>query len=345
MPQRVDVVTRHRCLRRFVLAWSGLMAALLGSGTGRGVPASTLRRGAGTTLARSCQHGVPVRRGHGVAAAGARLIGVPMSLPSGTVTFLFTDVEDSTRRWDDEPSAMGVALARHDVLLRQAVTAGRGVVFSHAGDGMAAVFGRGRDAIEAAVAAQRAFESEPWPVEFRVRMAVHTGEAEERDGDYFGPALNRAARLMGLASGGQVLVSLAAAEVVRDRLPDGSTWSSSVSVRCGPCHGPSRVFELTWTAGSRPIGVEVRVLGPLRLVVGGVDVVVPGPKRRALLALLAMAAPSPISVDSLVVGRVAGRRGGSGTVALQSHVSRLRRHLGAAASRLENLRGGYRLRL
>jgi class 3 adenylate cyclase len=202
---------------------------------------------------------------------------VSVDLPSGTVTFLFTDIEDSTRRWDEEPSAMSVALARHDDLLRQAVTVGRGVVFSHAGDGIAAVFGRGRDAIETAVAAQRAFESEPWPVDFRVRMAVHTGEAEERDGDYFGPALNRAARLMALASGGQVLLSLAAAEVVRDRLPDGLELVELGERSLRSLSRPERVFDLTWSSGSSPIGVRVGVLGPLRLVVGGVDVVVPGP--------------------------------------------------------------------
>ena len=89
-----------------------------------------------------------------------------------------------------------------------------------------------------------AFESEPWPVELRVRMAVHTGEAEERDGDYFGPALNRAARLMGLASGGQVLVSLAAAEVVRDRLPDGIGLVELGERSLRSLSRPERVFEL-----------------------------------------------------------------------------------------------------
>ena len=114
-----------------------------------------------------------------------------VDLPSGTVTFLFTDIEDSTRRWEHEPAAMSAALARHDDLLREAVSASRGVVFSKAGDGMAVVFGRAGDAVDAAVAAQKAFEIEPWPTVLRVRMGVHTGEAEEREGDYFGPALNR----------------------------------------------------------------------------------------------------------------------------------------------------------
>ena len=83
-----------------------------------------------------------------------------VELPSGTVTFLFTDIEDSTRRWEQEPAAMSAALARHDHLLRQAVSVNRGAVFATGGDGMAVVFGRAGDAIAAAVAAQRAFEIE-----------------------------------------------------------------------------------------------------------------------------------------------------------------------------------------
>jgi class 3 adenylate cyclase len=127
---------------------------------------------------------------------------VVVELPSGTVTFLFTDIEDSTRQWEAEPVAMSAALARHDHLLLQAVSVNRGAVFSKAGDGMAIVFGRAGDAVAAAVAAQRAFEVEPWPTALRVRMGVHTGEAEERGGDYFGSAVNRAARLMSEATGG-----------------------------------------------------------------------------------------------------------------------------------------------
>jgi class 3 adenylate cyclase len=100
--------------------------------------------------------------------------------PSGTVTFLSTDIENSSRSWEEQPTAMSRALARHDELLREAVAAWHGMVFSKGGDGLAAVFARAADAVEAAVAAQRALEVEPWPVTIRVRMAVHTGEAEER---------------------------------------------------------------------------------------------------------------------------------------------------------------------
>jgi predicted ATPase/class 3 adenylate cyclase len=181
---------------------------------------------------------------------------VAVELPSGTVTFLFTDIEDSTRRWEQEPAAMNVALARHDHLLRRAVAVNRGAVFATGGDGMAVVFGRAGDAIAAAVVAQRAFEIEPWPTAVRVRMGVHTGEAEERGGDYFGSAVNRAARLMSEATGGQVLVSLSTAEVVRDRLPEGLTLVELGERNLRSLTRPERVFELTWSADCEPLPEE-----------------------------------------------------------------------------------------
>jgi len=129
--------------------------------------------------------------------------------PGGTVTFLFTDIEGSTPLWDAHPVAMGAALARHDAIVRKAIDGADGHVFSTGGDGFGAVFARAGNAVSAAVAAQRALAAEPWPeaVNLRVRMGLHTGEVEERDGDYFGPPVNRAARLMGAAHGGQVVVS------------------------------------------------------------------------------------------------------------------------------------------
>jgi predicted ATPase/class 3 adenylate cyclase len=129
--------------------------------------------------------------------------------PTGTVTFLFTDIEGSTPLWDSHPDAMGAALARHDAILRSAIADADGHIFSTGGDGYAAVFARAASAVEAALAAQRALSTEEWtggPV-LRVRMGIHTGEAEERDGDYFGPPVNRAARIMSAANGGQIVVS------------------------------------------------------------------------------------------------------------------------------------------
>ena len=129
---------------------------------------------------------------------------------------MFTDIEGSTPLWDSFPDAMGAVLARHDDILRSAIDANGGRVFSTGGDGFGAAFGRTVDAVAAALAAQRVLFTEKWvggPV-LRVRMGLHTGEAEERDGDFFGPPVNRAARLMSAAHGGQVVVSEATAAVL-----------------------------------------------------------------------------------------------------------------------------------
>ena len=138
------------------------------------------------------------------------------ALPSGTVTFLFTDIEGSTRSWEDDPVAMRGAVERHDAIVRGAVGDHGGYVFSTAGDAFAAAFERAGDAISAARVAQHTLAAEPWPddVVVRVRMGIHTGEAQERDGDYFGPVLNRAARIMSAGHGGQVLVSASTAALL-----------------------------------------------------------------------------------------------------------------------------------
>jgi predicted ATPase/class 3 adenylate cyclase len=124
----------------------------------------------------------------------------PGGLRSGIVTFLFTDIEGSTRRWEADARAMRAALAVHDKVLRQAIEANGGWLFKHTGDGVCAAFGSPSSAVDAAVAAQLALE-------LPVRMGLATGEAELRDGDYFGTALNRAARVMAAGHGGQVLLT------------------------------------------------------------------------------------------------------------------------------------------
>jgi predicted ATPase/class 3 adenylate cyclase len=143
------------------------------------------------------------------------------ALPAGTVTFLFTDIAGSTRLWEQYPTAMQRALARHDALLRQVIAAHQGVMVKGTGDGLHAAFARAPDAVAAALAAQHGLRAEDWGVlsAIHVRMALHTGVSEERDGDYFGPPLNRAARLLTTGHGGQVLLSRATAELVRDHLP------------------------------------------------------------------------------------------------------------------------------
>ncbi|MDX1467942.1 MAG: adenylate/guanylate cyclase domain-containing protein [Acidimicrobiia bacterium] len=140
-------------------------------------------------------------------------------MPSGTVTFLFTDIEGSTRLWAEHPAEMRAALKRHDGLLKKTVSAHEGHVVKSTGDGIYAVFARAQSAAAAAVAAQAAFQSERLEGigSLKVRMALHTGEADERDGDYFGAALNRAARLLGAGNGGQILVSNVTKEVLADQ--------------------------------------------------------------------------------------------------------------------------------
>src|SRR6266540_2465679 len=140
------------------------------------------------------------------------------SLPSGTVTFLFTDIEGSTQLWEQHPQMMPAALARHDAILRQAVVAHSGSVFKTVGDSIHAVFARAADALAAALAAQRALCAKTWAISapLRVRMALHTGAAEIRDGDYFGPPLNRIARILALGHGGQILLSRATHDLVAD---------------------------------------------------------------------------------------------------------------------------------
>jgi predicted ATPase/class 3 adenylate cyclase len=141
-----------------------------------------------------------------------------MAGSSGIVTFLFTDIEGSTRLWQQDETAMRLALSRHDELLRKVVADHDGRVFAAMGDGMAAAFGSAAAAVNAALAAQRSLAAELWPtaIPLRVRMGLHTGEAEGRDGDYFGTVVNRAARLMAIGYGGQVLCSAATVELVGD---------------------------------------------------------------------------------------------------------------------------------
>ncbi len=146
-------------------------------------------------------------------------------LPSGTVTFLFTDIEGSTKLWEKHPEAMKAALAKHDSILRKAIESNHGQIIKTTGDGAHAVFSTAIDAINTTITAQRALQQtseilENSEVSLRARMSLHTGEAELRDGDYYGSVLNRAARLMSVAHGGQILLSNTTAELVYEHLPE-----------------------------------------------------------------------------------------------------------------------------
>jgi predicted ATPase/class 3 adenylate cyclase len=163
------------------------------------------------------------------------------------VTFLFTDLEGSTRLWEEHPDAMKGALARHDEILRSAVEAHAGAVVKTTGDGLHAAFTTADHALGAAVAAQVALVAEAWdlPAPLRVRMGVHTGAAEERDGDYYGPAVNRAARVSAAAHGGQILVSHVAEELTRATLPTDTTLLDLGEHRLRDLARAERVFQLT----------------------------------------------------------------------------------------------------
>jgi predicted ATPase/class 3 adenylate cyclase/Tfp pilus assembly protein PilF len=168
------------------------------------------------------------------------------SPPTGTVTILFTDIEGSTKLWEKNAPAMQAALARHDELLRWAIEERCGYVFKTVGDAFCAAFPTAPDALEAALSAQRTLFADEWPQTgpLRVRVALHTGAAEERDGDYFGPPVNRVARLLSAAHGGQVLLSLPAQELVRDQLPAGTSLRDLGEYRLKDLFRPERVFQL-----------------------------------------------------------------------------------------------------
>jgi class 3 adenylate cyclase len=151
--------------------------------------------------------------------------GVP-PLPTGVVTFLLTDVEGSTRLWEREPDAMHAALAHHDAIVAAGVRLHHGVLVKSRGEGdsIFAVFERTRDAVMAAFAIQRALSDARWATSspLRVRMAIHTGKVELRERDYYGPTVNRCARLRAVAHGGQVLISGVSAQLVQGQLPPGA---------------------------------------------------------------------------------------------------------------------------
>jgi class 3 adenylate cyclase len=168
--------------------------------------------------------------------------------PSGTVTFLFTDVEGSTRLWEKFPDAMKAALAKHDDILRRAIENHGGHVIKTTGDGFHAAFNTGVEAVAAALTAQRDLLDTVWDDldsnSLRVRIGLHTGEAEARGGDYYGPSLNRAARLMAVAHGGQTVLSTTTANLVRDRLPAGASLRDLGEHRLKDLVRPEHVLQL-----------------------------------------------------------------------------------------------------
>src|SRR5829696_3495023 len=165
---------------------------------------------------------------------------------TGTITFLFTDVEGSTSLWERNPKAMSEALVRHDEILRTAIEAHDGHVFKTVGDAFHAIFSTAPDTLKAALEAQRTLLREEWEETgpLRVRMALHSGVAEERDGDYFGPTLNRVARILVLGHGGQILLSHATHNLVTDDLPPETTLRALGEYQLKDLSRPEQIFQL-----------------------------------------------------------------------------------------------------
>lgn len=173
--------------------------------------------------------------------------GTPFSArPTGTVTFLFSDIEGSTERWERDRSAMSAALARHDALMRATLEARGGYVFKTMGDEFCAAFFTAPDAMAAALESQRAINAENFAQvgDLRVRMALHTGHADERDGDYFGPAVNRTARLLAIGHGGQVLVSGTSADLLQGEMPAQTSLRDLGAHRLKDLARPEQVYQV-----------------------------------------------------------------------------------------------------
>lgn len=164
-----------------------------------------------------------------------------------TITILFTDIVGSTRLWEDLPHEMENALARHDTLLRTCIEQNGGEVVKSTGDGFMAIFSDAWQGVSAALAAQRALTHEHWNgliSRLQVRMGLNTGTAEERAGDYYGPAVNRAARLMSVAHGGQILISETMHKLLRKALPGGLSFKDLGQHRLRDLSQMEHVFQL-----------------------------------------------------------------------------------------------------
>ena len=281
------------------------------------------------------------------------------ALPSGVVTFVLTDVVGSTRLWQEAAEAMDAAICRQVEIVTAAVTARGGTVIKPRGEGdsMFCVFAKATDAIGAAHFAQTALLSESWPGDVRlsVRLAVHTGEAVERDGDYFGPVVNRAARIRSIAAGGEVLVSGTTSALVIDALPAGCRLVELGDVQLQDLDRVERVYvldapgleasprfgtSLGATPGRRH--VEVRLLGAVDALVDGEPVDIGGPKERTVLALLALSG-GPLSLERLIDGVWEDRAPPSARKTLQTYIWRLRRVLGDDV--VASVTAGYLLRV
>ena len=170
-----------------------------------------------------------------------------MKVENTRYAFWFSDLEASTRLWEEHPETMKPALARHDEILATAINQSGGTVVKTTGDGVMAVFDGAEHAVAAGLLAQQTFGSSDWEETgpLRVRIGIHVGPAQARANDYFGPAVNRAARIMSAGHGGQVLVSEATASLVQDTLPQSAGLLDLGKHRLKDLSRPEHLFQLT----------------------------------------------------------------------------------------------------
>ena len=191
--------------------------------------------------------------------AGGEVLHRPVDLPRGVITFLFTDIVGSTPLWDRDPTLADAAVIRHDEILAEVVDDAGGVMLRHRaeGDSTFSVFFRPTDAMAAAVEGQRRLDREPWAdgAPIAVRMGIHTGEAIERGGDYYGPQVNRAARVRGLAGAGEILLSSATERLVRASVPPSVRLVSRGTVELRGLAEPELIFDVV--DDERPLPIYV----------------------------------------------------------------------------------------
>jgi predicted ATPase/DNA-binding SARP family transcriptional activator/class 3 adenylate cyclase len=313
------------------------------------------RKGRGARPKRAPKAPVLARRQPGTPGLSKNgAVVVTRGLPSGVVTFVLSDVVGSTRLWEKAPAATATALGRHDELIADAIAAHGGVLLKARGEGDStfSVFVRATDAIRAAHAAQVALAAERWPPDapLSVRFALHTGEALEHDDDYFGPAVNRVARLRGIAGGGQVLMSGTTAALVTEDLPQGARLVELGEVSLRDLTRPETVWALASDGLPEPVAIapatptplRYGVLGPLAIwAVDGTPVRLASEQQRLLLAVLLVDANHTVSADRLIDELWGDQLPTDPRVALRTQVSRLRKRLDDGALLTDD--AGYRL--
>jgi WD40 repeat protein/class 3 adenylate cyclase len=238
------------------------------------------------------------------------------SLPTGVITFCLSDIVGSPALWEQHPDAMASALVRHDDLVAEAVEARGGRFLRSMGDSTFSVFDSATHALEAAIAATEALAGEEWPGELHldVRFALHTGEGERRGIDYFGPAVNLAARLRGQADGGQILVSAVTAELVSACLPEGYRLVDLGSYRLRGVRAPEAVFALAGPNVAAPLpanecpyrGLEAFEAADRRFFFGREEVVAELTTRLAPRSLLALVGASGSGKSSVLHAGLVG---------------------------------------